>query len=103
MKAKPHGHCATIFRARWAKEALRRRLHPRKRQRRTQAALGSASPAAAALVDRAAAWRQILPAPPASRRLRIFATDPGASLELNTAFINEATVEVPWEASPQQR
>ena len=59
----------------------------------------SASPAAAALVNRAAAWRQILPAPPASRRLRIFATDPGASLELNTAFINEATVEVPWEAT----
>jgi subtilisin family serine protease len=48
-------------------------------------------------VDRAAAWRQILPPPPASRRLRIFATDPGASVELNTAFINEATVEVPWE------
>ena len=64
-----------------------------------QAALESAGPAAAALVNRAAAWRQILPAPPASRRLRIFATDPGASLELNTAFINEATVEVPWEAA----
>jgi subtilisin family serine protease len=54
---------------------------------------------AAAPVDRAAAWRQILPPPPASRRLRIFATDPGASVELNTAFINEATVEVPWETA----
>ena len=41
----------------------------------------------------------MLPAPPASRRLRIFATDPGASIELNTAFINEATVEVPWETA----
>ena len=64
-----------------------------------QAALESAGPAAAAPVNRSAAWRQILPAPPASQRLRIFATDPGASLELNTAFINEATVEVPWEAA----
>jgi hypothetical protein len=41
----------------------------------------------------------MIPAPPASRRLRIFATDPGASIELNTAFINEATVEVPWETA----
>ena len=41
----------------------------------------------------------MLPAPPASRRLRIFATDPGASIELNTAFINQATVEVPWETA----
>src|SRR5439155_10116543 len=49
------------------------------------------APEAPAPTDRAAAWRQMLPAPPASRRLRIFATDPGASLELNTAFINEAT------------
>ncbi len=63
-----------------------------------RAALGTTSPAPAP-ADRAAAWRQILPAPPASRRLRIFATDPGASIELNTAFINEATVEVPWEAA----
>jgi hypothetical protein len=62
----------------------------------TQVAFAAAGPAPAP-ADRAAAWRQILPPPPASRRLRIFATDPGASVELNTAFINEATVEVPWE------
>jgi hypothetical protein len=49
--------------------------------------------------DQAAAWREILPAPPASRRLRIFATDPGGSTTLATAFINIATVEVPWEAN----
>ncbi|HXO89483.1 MAG TPA: S8 family serine peptidase [Stellaceae bacterium] len=49
-------------------------------------------------VQRAAAWRQVLPAPPTSRRLRIFATDPGGSATLETAFINVATVEVPWEA-----
>ncbi len=61
-----------------------------------EAALAPAAPAPA---DRTAAWRQMLPAPPASRRLRIFATDPGASVELNTAFINEATVEVPWETA----
>src|SRR5439155_12257655 len=61
-----------------------------------QAALAQEAPAP---TDRAAAWRQMLPPPPASRRLRIFATDPGASLELNTAFINEATVEVPWETA----
>ena len=53
----------------------------------------------AALVNQAAAWRQILPAPPASRRLRIFATDPGGSATLETTFINTATVEVPWEAN----
>jgi hypothetical protein len=46
---------------------------------------------------RAAAWREALPPPPASRRLRIFATDPGASAALETAVINVATVEVPWE------
>ena len=63
-----------------------------------QAGSTAAGPAPAP-VDRAAAWRQMLPAPPASRRLRIFATDPGASIELNTAFINEATVEVPWETA----
>jgi subtilisin family serine protease len=69
-------------------------------QSRTSAQTASDAAAAAPTpVDRAAAWRQILPPPPASRRLRIFATDPGASVELNTAFINEATVEVPWEAA----
>jgi hypothetical protein len=47
----------------------------------------------------AAAWREILPAPPISRRLRIFATDPDASTALETAFLNAATVEVPWEAN----
>jgi subtilisin family serine protease len=46
-----------------------------------------------------AAWREMLPAPPASRKLRIFATDPGDSIALETAFINVATVEVPWEAN----
>ena len=58
----------------------------------------SAQPAIAApaIVD-PAAWRAALPPPPASRRLRIFATDPGASISLQTAFINTATVEVPWE------
>jgi hypothetical protein len=49
--------------------------------------------------DQAAAWRQVLPAPPANRRLRIFATDPDASAALETTFINAATVEVPWEAN----
>jgi len=43
------------------------------------------------------AWRELLPPPPTSRRLRIFATDPGGSISLQTAFINTATVEVPWE------
>jgi Subtilase family len=63
---------------------------------RARAALSTTGPDP---VDRAAAWRQILPPPPVSRRLRIFATDPGASAELNTAFINETTVEVPWESA----
>lgn len=35
--------------------------------------------------------------PPSRRRLKIFATDPGDSNRLGTAFINTATVEIPWE------
>jgi hypothetical protein len=43
--------------------------------------------------------RQVLLAPPPARRLRIYATDPGDGRRLATAFINTATVEVPWETS----
>ncbi|WP_448192350.1 hypothetical protein [Azospirillum sp. sgz301742] len=34
---------------------------------------------------------------PSSRRLRIYAFDPGASTDLRTAILNEAVVKVPWE------
>ena len=34
---------------------------------------------------------------PSSRRLRIYAFDPGASTDLRTAIVNEAVVKVPWE------
>lgn len=34
---------------------------------------------------------------PSRRRLRVFATDPGDSVRLETSFINMATIEVPWE------
>lgn len=34
---------------------------------------------------------------PASRRLRIFAFDPSLATRLETATINELTLEVPWE------
>lgn len=34
---------------------------------------------------------------PAMRRLRIYAFDPQASIELETAMINDAVVELPWE------
>ena len=34
---------------------------------------------------------------PTSRRLRVFAFDPQASIELETAVINDAIVELPWE------
>lgn len=34
---------------------------------------------------------------PAVRRLRIYAFDPHASVELNTAVINDATIQLPWE------
>ena len=44
--------------------------------------------------------REMLPPPPPSRRLRIFATDPGDGRRLQTAFINTAVVEVPWERGP---
>jgi len=45
--------------------------------------------------------REMLPPPPPSRRLRIFATDPGDGRHLRTAFINTAVVEVPWERGPK--
>jgi hypothetical protein len=34
---------------------------------------------------------------PAMRRLRIYAFDPQASIELDTAVINDAVIELPWE------
>nr|WP_294502945.1 S8 family serine peptidase [uncultured Rhodopila sp.] len=41
-------------------------------------------------------WR--IPKPvPARRRLRVFATDPADGTRLDTAAINLATIEVPWE------
>jgi subtilisin family serine protease len=43
--------------------------------------------------------RRVLSAPPPARRLRIYATDPGDGRTLETAFINTAIVEVPWESS----
>ena len=56
-------------------------------------AAGAAAPTAP-VVER----RTVRP-PPKHRRLQIFATDPGASNELNTAGINRAVIEVPWEAN----
>lgn len=41
--------------------------------------------------------RRVVHLPPPCRRLRVFATDPGDSSRLGTAFINTATIEVPWE------
>lgn len=41
--------------------------------------------------------RQIAIPEPTRRRLRVFATDPGDSSRLETAFVNLATIEVPWE------
>lgn len=35
---------------------------------------------------------------PATRRLRVYAFDPHASVELATAVINDAVVELPWES-----
>jgi len=35
--------------------------------------------------------------PPPRRRLQIFAVDPGASNQLETAFINKTIIDVPWE------
>jgi hypothetical protein len=42
--------------------------------------------------------RRTVRPPPKHRRLQIFATDPGASNRLDTAFINRAVIRVPWEA-----
>ena len=60
-----------------------------------------AKPASAAPAPRGAVdTRELLPPPPPSRRLRIYATDPGDGQHLRTAFINTAVVEVPWERAP---
>ena len=58
---------------------------------------GAAVPAAQQ--PSAATWREVLPPPPPSRCLRIFATDPGDTTRLETAFINAAKVDIPWETS----
>ncbi len=34
---------------------------------------------------------------PATRRLRVYAFDPAASVSLDTAVINNAVIELPWE------
>ncbi|UAK26325.1 gluzincin family metallopeptidase [Sphingomonas nostoxanthinifaciens] len=39
---------------------------------------------------------RLIPDPP-SRKLRVFAFDPQASIELETAVINDAFIELPWE------
>lgn len=48
--------------------------------------------------DRASASINLIPQP-SKRRLRAFAFDPQASVELDTAPINNAVVDLPWEAS----
>lgn len=55
-------------------------------------------PASAAATARAGR-NSIAPAypTPAARKLRVFAFDPLASTELNTAAINDAVIELPWE------
>jgi hypothetical protein len=44
--------------------------------------------------------RKFVDPQPPSRRLRIFALDPGAAKRLETLAINEATIEVPWDDKP---
>src|SRR6516162_6004846 len=57
----------------------------------------AAPPAASASATQS---RKILAPPPPNRRLQIFATDPGSSRRLKTAFLNTATAEIPWETAP---
>lgn len=45
--------------------------------------------------------RRTVRPPPKHRRLQIFATDPGASNRLKTAFVNRSVVKVPWEPNLQ--
>ncbi|MBV1796112.1 S8 family serine peptidase [Siccirubricoccus sp. G192] len=54
-------------------------------------------PPGPAPLSRPSQGRRLLPKPPPARRLRIFATDPGDSQRLRTAFVNTATVSIPWE------
>ena len=39
---------------------------------------------------------------PAHRRLRVYAFDPGLSTQLDSAFINEVVLHVPWEDTAQE-
>ncbi len=43
--------------------------------------------------------RRVVPPRPAYRRLRTFALDPSFSVRLDTAFLNTATLQVPWESN----
>lgn len=66
--------------------------HLRRLLRRPGLAVPKAAPP-----KRPALGRRILETPPPARRLQIFATDPGDGRRLKTAFINTATVSIPWE------
>lgn len=57
---------------------------------------GTAGPPSA--VTAPVARRTVRP-PPKHRRLQIFATDPGASNRLDTAFVNRSVIKLPWEVS----
>jgi len=48
--------------------------------------------------DTNARFKDLIPKP-SKRCLRVYAFDPQASLELDTAVINDATIELPWEES----
>ncbi|HEV7517920.1 MAG TPA: S8 family serine peptidase [Thermoanaerobaculia bacterium] len=66
-----------------------------------QVPAGATAPGAPAKVAPApAAARRTIPvAPPAFRKLRIYAFDPSLGTQLETAMLNQATVKVPWEQS----
>ena len=48
----------------------------------------------------APSWRDLTTKPypkPAMRRLRVYAFDPQASSDLDTASINDSVIQLPWE------
>jgi hypothetical protein len=41
--------------------------------------------------------------PPPYRKLRVYSLDPSLAVSLETAVINTATIEVPWDRSPTDK
>ena len=87
------GKCSRTLR-----DYLEQQLVTRPGYRSVRAPIATREPVAPATQGSQMARRAVRPRP-TCRRLRVFAIDPSLSTHLDTAFLNEVTVSVPWEAS----